>query len=220
MLLTLMEEESVKNIMKMNKKIDNLIEGLEMSRKLCLEIAEECICFINNNLSLWKIYQTNDKSIYFAFISSIDGLASVIVFKYTSDKFKRLSLLMSSIIMPDKLNDYLMRLDEFMPNLLYFKDQEYKFIDVCLSDKKSEIVVFSSKDNKSTYYEYNFKKNKFAKLNTEHGYISFSSYPICSGGYDEEDHSSYDEEKLKYYYPDSGLLNKLSEYIDKYKKLI
>lgn len=219
MLLILMEEESVKNIMKMNNDIDEIIKSLDDSRRKCLEIAEECICFFNNNLSLWKIYQTKDNEIYFAMISSKEGLDDIVVLKYNKSSVKKLELLASSVLNSNNPREHLMRLDEFMPNLLFFKEQKYKFIYVSISDKKTEIQVYEDQ-NKVTYYEYDYKKCKFVKGITEYGYISISRIPTNWSGYHDEDYSNYDEEKFKYHYPSVSTLEKIVSYIEKYKKIV
>lgn len=218
MLLILMEEESVKNIMEMNKDIDKLIYGLNKSRKKYLELAEECICFFNNNLSLWKIYQTKDNQIYFAMLSSKEGLDDVIVLKYTNNSVNKLELLASSVITSNNPSESLMRLDEFMPNLLYFKEQKYKFIYVSISDKKTEIQIYEDQ-NKVTYYEYDYKKCKFVKGITEYGYISISRISTDWSGYYDEDYSNYDE-KFKYHSPTGSTFEKIVSYIEKYKKIV
>jgi hypothetical protein len=219
MLLSQMEEESVKNIMKMNNDIDEIIKSLDDSRRKCLEIAEECICFFNNNLSLWKIYQTKDNQIYFAMISSREGLDNIVILKYSKYGYNKLELLASSALISNNLSEHLMRLDEFMPNLLYFKEQKYKFIYVSISDKKTEIQVYEYQ-NKVTYYEYDYKKCKFVKGITEYGCISISRIYTDWSGYYDGDYSGYDEEKFKYHYPGGSTLEKIVSYIEKYKKIV
>lgn len=219
MLLSQMEEESVKNIMKMNNDIDNSIDGLNSYRKKCLRLAEECICFFNNHLSLWKIYQTKDNQIYFAMISSKEGLDDVVVLKYTNNRFDKLELLALSVLNSNNPSEHLMRLDEFMPNLLYFKEQKYKFIYVSISDKKTELQIYEDQ-NKVTYYEYDYKKCKFVKGIREYGYISISRISTDWFGYHDEDYSNYDEEKFKYHYPSGSTLEKIVGYIEKYKKVV
>lgn len=213
-----MEEESLQNLLKINKTIDEKIKFLEESRKLAIETAEESIYFINNYLSLWRIYETKDaKKTYFVFICA--ELDKLFVFEYFGC-YGRKNLVLKAMSRIYDSSNYLLKFDEFVVNLFNFikEDKENQLVDLIIGKKGIELHEYLPYS--LNYFKFDSQENLFVKYGSEKYsyrkrgfFVSYAEYDVNSSVYEEED-------IFCFFYPSEEIIKNMAKCISTHKRMV